>query len=61
MGAGDLSTKQMNFIKQKWLKLKGSRFFLGLMCMIIGFNACFIWIEGAEFYKYVTTGLSFIK
>lgn len=43
-------------IKRYWLKLKLSRFFLGVICLIIGFTSCFIWIKGTEWYVWMMEG-----
>ena len=49
----------MNYIKNKWLVVKNSKVFLGLICLIIGSTYCYIYLVGVPYYNWMITGYNF--
>ena len=50
-----MKTKIKNAVK----KFKKSRFLLGIVCLVIGATAMYLWLEGREYYEWVREGLSY--
>lgn len=49
----------MRIVKQKWGKLKNSKFFLGLICLVIGAAGMFCYINGKDYYDWAKVGYGY--
>ena len=53
---GVKATKAMKYLKQKWTKLKNSRFFLAIIMLTIGISYTYLTIEAPKWYLWMETG-----